>query len=86
MSCKPQPDMNTQLLMDIQEQLKSLRLLFHELKTEVKSEIRGCQRSLQGCKIAFEECAKGYRDVAESYEDVNETIAMCGGGGAVLHV
>ena len=86
MSCKPQPDMNTQLLVDIQEQLKSLRLLFHELKMEVKSEIRGCQRSLQGCKIAFEECAKGYRDVAESYEDVNETIAMCGGGGAVLHV
>ena len=75
---KPQPNMNTQILMDIQEQINTLRLLMQDLKTEVKSEIRGCKRSLDACSVGFQECKKGYRDIAKSYKE------CCKGYKAVL--
>ena len=99
---KPKPDMNTQLLLDIQEQMKWLKLLMQDMKAEVKCEIRGCKRSLDMCKVAFEECKKGYGDIKKSYEecskgyesikdkceDLESTIMMCsdGSGGGVCMV
>ena len=66
---KPKPDMNTQLLLNIQEQLKWLKLLMQDMKTEVKCEIRGCKRALDRCKAGFEECKKGYHDVVKGYQE-----------------
>ena len=66
---KPKPDMNTQLLLDIQEQLKWLHLRMQDLKTELKCEVRGCKRSLDMCRVAFDECKKGYHDVVKGYQE-----------------
>ena len=64
---KPKPDMNTQLLLNIQEQLKWLKLLMQDMKTEVKCEIRGCKRALDMCKIGFEECKNAVGHHRQSY-------------------
>ena len=101
-SAKPCPDMNTQLLLEIQEQNNRLRLLMGDLKMEVKVEIRSCKRALDMCRIAFEECKKGYGDIKKSYEecakgyesikdkceDLESTFMMCsdGSGGGVCMV
>ena len=69
---KPQPDMNTQLLMDIQEQLKWIKLYIQDLKMEMKVDIRGCKRALDMCKIGYQECAKGYQECAKGYEAVKD--------------
>ena len=69
---KPAPDMNTQLLMDIQEQLNQLRLIMQDMKMEFKTEVRGCKRSLDLCKIAFDECKKGYHDIVRGYKECSK--------------
>ena len=66
---KPHPDMNTQLLLDIQEQLKWIKLYIQNMQMEVKTEIRGCKRSLDMCRVGFEECKKGYHDVVKGYNE-----------------
>ena len=66
---KPQPDMNTQLLLDIQEQLKMINLHMQNLKMELKCEVRGCKRSLDMCRVGFDECKKGYHDVVKGYKE-----------------
>ena len=85
---KPQPDMNTQLLLDIQEQLKWIKLHMQDLKVELKCEVRGCKRALDMCRVGFDECKKGYHDVVkgykecakgyktvkDQYEDINDSI------------
>lgn len=99
-SVKPCPDMNTQLLLEIQEQNERLRLLMGDLKMEVKVEIRSCKRALDQCRIAFEECKKGYHDIRKSYEecakgfdaisekceDLEDTFMSCsdGSGGGMV--
>ena len=95
---KPSPDMNTRILLDIQEQLKNLQLAINSVKKDVKCEIRGCQRSIDMCHRAFKECAQGYNDIKKSYvqcakgyeavketcEDIEDTIMTCSGGGVVV--
>ena len=66
---KPQPDMNTQLLLDIQEQLKWIKLNMQNMQMELKCEIRGCKRALDACRVGFEECKKGYHDVVKGYQE-----------------
>ena len=66
---KPQPDMNTQLLLDIQEQLKWVKLYIQDLKIDLKTEMRGCKRALDMCRVGFEECKKGYHDVVKGYNE-----------------
>ena len=66
---KPQPDMNTQLLLDIQEQLKWVKLYIQDMKADMKCEVRGCKRALDMCRIGFEECKKGYHDVVKGYQE-----------------
>ena len=53
---KPKPDMNTQLLLEIHEQMKWLKLLIQDMKMEVKCEIRGCKRALDMCRAGLFEC------------------------------
>ena len=66
---KPQPDMNTQILLDIQEQLKWIKLNMQNMQMELKCEIRGCKRALDACRVGFEECKKGYHDVVKGYQE-----------------
>ena len=66
---KPQPDMNTQLLLNIQEQLKWIKLNMQNMQMELKCEIRGCKRALDACRVGFEECKKGYHDVVKGYQE-----------------
>ena len=61
--------MNTQLLLDIQEQLKWVKLYMQDMKTEMKCEVRGCKRALDMCRVGFEECKKGYQDVVKGYKE-----------------
>ena len=66
---KPKPDMNTQILLDLQEQMKWMRLFIQDMKMEMKVEVRGCKRALDMCRAGFEECKKGYHDVKKGYEE-----------------
>ena len=66
---KPQPDMNTQLLLNIQEQLKWIKLNMQNMQMELKCEVRGCKRALDACRVGFEECKKGYHDVVKGYQE-----------------
>ena len=61
--------MNTQLLLDIQEQLKWVKLYMQDMKTEMKCEVRGGKRALDMCRVGFEECKKGYQDVVKGYKE-----------------
>ena len=97
---KPQPDMNTQLLLDIQEQLKWIKLNMQNMQMELKCEIRGCKRALDACRVGFEECKKGYHDVVKGYqecakgfvavkeqcEDMEETMMSSADGSGAVYV
>ena len=95
---KPTPDMNTQVLLNIQEDIKMIRLLIGDMKMEVKCQVHDCKRSLDMCKAAFSECAKGYRDIERSYtecskgfqaikeqcEDMEDTFMSCTDGSQII--
>ena len=98
---KPAPDINTQLLLDIQEQMIRMNRMMSEMRMELKSDIRQTQRQMSQCKLAFDECAKGYNDIKKSYiecakgyksiqdkcEDMEDTIMSCSGSSdSVLRV
>ena len=97
---KPTPDMNTQVLLNIQEEIKMIRMLIGDLKLEVKVQVHDCKRALDQCKAAFKECARGYRDIERSYtecskgfeaikeqcEEMEDTFMSCTDGSQILNV